>query len=342
MEYGKKEVIGITTQRNGVTLNSQLQVPVSLHIFNRPDSTRKVFEQIRKARPARLFVTADGPRSDRPDDVEKCAQTRSIIDDVDWDCDLTLYFSDTNNGSFKSTSGGITRVFENVDRAIILEDDCIPHETFFRFCSELLDYYEHDERVALIAGNNFLASEDYTEYSYYFSRYTHMWGWATWKRTWDQIDFSMDHWPSFRNMDGLKTCFKRKHEIAYWDAIMQGMYEGRTGPHWDYLLMLSMYMNNTLAVKPAVNLITNTGFGDDATHMPHKTRMHDLEHSEMQFPLRHPPFVCRHPLADDHVESHLFSMGLGEHLQKKIAGLLPAHIFSLLQRTKRSLIGRKR
>jgi len=342
LERGKGKVIEIIRQRNGDILKTQLQVPVSFHIFNRPESTRRVFEQIRKAQPSRLFVTADGPRTDRPDDVEKCAQTRSIIDDIDWDCELTTFFSDTNDGSFRSTSGGITRVFEHVDRAIILEDDCIPHETFFRYCHELLDYYENDTRVALIAGNNFLESENYTSYSYYFSRYTHMWGWATWKRTWDQLDFSMSNWPAFRDMGGLKTCFDKKHEIAYWHDIMQGMYQGERGPHWDYLLILSMYMNNTLAVKPAANLITNTGFDEDATHFSHKTRVHDVQQSEMGFPLRHPPFVCRHPLADDHVECRIFSMGAGEHMQRKVAGLLPERVFSILQSAKRGLIGRKR
>jgi hypothetical protein len=323
-------------------LNTPLQVPVSLHIFNRPDSTRKVFEQIRKARPSRLFVTADGPRAERPEDQEKCAQARSIIDDVDWVCELTTFFSETNNGSFKSTSTGISRVFEQVDRAIVLEDDCIPHETFFHFCNELLDYYENDRRVALIAGNNLLPAGKYTTDSYYFSRYTHMWGWATWRRTWEQIDFSMNNWPAFREMGGLRTCFDRRHEIAYWDDIMQGMYEGRTGPHWDYLLILSMCMNNSLAVKPAVNLITNTGFGDDATHFSYKMRVHDMERGEINFPLRHPPFICRHPRADDHMESRIFSRGTSEYMLRKFASLLPEPVFSVLQNMKRSLIGRKR
>jgi len=312
-------------------------VPISFHIFNRPDSTRKVFDAIRSARPEKLFVTADGPRADVASDTQNCAETRAILDSIDWDCDLVTRFSDENRGSFKSTSEGITSVFQKVDRAIILEDDCIPHPTFFRYCRELLDYYENDERVALIAGNNFLFGEHATPYSYHFSRYTHMWGWATWKRTWDKVDFEMQNWPAFRDTGGLDIYFRRKHEILYWQGIMQGMYEGKTGLHWDYLLILSMFMNHSLAVKPEVNLINNSGFGEGSTHFRNKDLIHDVATKTMEFPLSHPPDIYRHTAADDHVEARVFSRGLTYFLVNRLLRQLPAPVTKLIRTTRRKL-----
>jgi hypothetical protein len=316
---------------------TSFQVPISFHIFNRPDSTRKVFEVIRSCRPRKLFVTADGPRTDVADDEQNCAETRSIIEDVDWDCDLITRFSDKNRGSFKSTSEGISSVFQQVDRAIFLEDDCIPHPTFFRYCRELLDYYDDDERVALITGNNFLFGQHSTPYSYHFSRYTHMWGWATWKRTWEKVDFGMQGWPGFRDAAGLNRHFSRKHEVLYWKNIMQGMYEGRTGLHWDYLLLLSMFMNDSLAVKPGVNLVNNSGFGEAATHFRNKDLIHDVATEAMEFPLEHPPEVCRHTAADDYVETHVFSKGRVHFLASQLLKRLPVPATSLIRATRKKL-----
>ena len=316
---------------------TSLSVPISFHIFNRPDSTRKVFEAIRSVRPEKLFVTADGPRADIASDAQKCSETRAIIDSIDWDCDLVTRFSDENRGSFESTSEGMTRVFQEVDRAIFLEDDCIPHPTFFRYCHELLDYYENDERVALIAGTNFLFGKHATPYSYHFSRYTHMWGWAAWKRTWDKVDLEMQNWPAFRDAGGLNARFRNKHEILYWQGIMQGMYEGKTGPHWDYLLILSMFINNSLAVKPAVNLINNSGFGEESTHFRSKTLMHEVATTAMEFPLSHPPGINRHVAADDYVEARVFSRGWRYLLASQILKRLPAPAAAFIRKTRKKL-----
>jgi len=322
-------------------VSNPYQVPVSFHIFNRPDSTLEVFNQIRKIRPGKLFITADGPRDNAPGDEEKCSRARKIADEVDWDCEVFRNFSEANKGSFKSTSEGISWVFEHVDRAVILEDDCIPNHSFFRFCHELLEYYENDSRISLIAGNNFLRGSYKTEYSYHFSRFSHMWGWATWKRTWEQVDFTMSKWPEFRNMGGLKINFRKKYEIAFWDNLMQGMYEGKRGPHWDYLLMLSMYMNNTLAVKPGVNLVTNVGFDSDATNFEHKSFMHDIKTEEMDFPLNHPPCVYRHVAADDFVQSRVFGGRRSQYIQDRIAQLLPKPVASRLRKIKRAVFSKR-
>ncbi|MBA4056200.1 MAG: nucleotide-diphospho-sugar transferase, partial [Marivirga sp.] len=162
-----------------------LETPVLLLIFNRPDTTRRVFEAIRKARPKRLFVAADGPRQHKPEDADRCAKARKIATDVDWECEVKTFFRDTNVGCGRGPSGGISWFFEHVDEGIILEDDCLPSPLFFRFCAELLERYRDDKRVMEIGGNTFMdeANRD-KEYSYYFSSHNNIWGWATWKRAW--------------------------------------------------------------------------------------------------------------------------------------------------------------
>ncbi|MFM7711944.1 MAG: glycosyltransferase family 2 protein, partial [Microcystis sp.] len=142
-----------------------------------PDTTARVFEAIRQAKPPKLLVVADGPRADRADDIEKCKAARAIIEGVDWDCEVLTNYSDVNLGCKNRVSSGLNWVFDTVEEAIILEDDCVPDPTFFRFCEELLEYYRHDQRIMVISGNNFQFGKKRTGYSYYFSVYTHCWGW---------------------------------------------------------------------------------------------------------------------------------------------------------------------
>jgi hypothetical protein len=146
-----------------------LNVPVLLIIFNRLESTKKVFREIAKAKPRQLFVAADGPRPNHPEDIEKCRLTRAVIDEVDWECDVHKNYSDVNLGCGQRPATGISWVFEHEERAIILEDDCVPHLTFFRFCEELLERFHDDERVMQICGNNFQFGRKRTRYSYFFS-----------------------------------------------------------------------------------------------------------------------------------------------------------------------------
>ena len=287
--------------------NSMFQVPVSLHVFNRPETTKKLFNEIRKIRPKILFITADGPRDNHSNDIKKCEEARSIIKNIDWDCELHTNFSKVNKGSFKSTSEGITWVFEHVDRAIILEDDCIPDSSFFTFCQELLDYYESDTRISIISGNNFQLNKNVTSDSYYFSRYPHIWGWATWKRTWDKVDFSMKDWPEYKKINGLKGEFYKNKEIKYWAGMYQDMYDKKRKLHWDFLLSLSSYMSNTITIIPNVNLVTNIGFGPDARNCKTQSDFHSLNVKEMVFPLQHPRFISRFVFADDFTEEAMFS-----------------------------------
>lgn len=168
-----------------------MSTPIALIIFNRPDLTIRVFSKIARAKPKTLFVIADGPRSDHPGDIKKCAEARSIIESVDWDCTVHKNYSDINLGCGRRLASGISWVFEKVEEAIILEDDCLPHPTFFRFCKELLERYRDDERIMQINGQNFQHKSMRTSYSYLFSYSNNCWGWATWRRAWQHFDMEM-------------------------------------------------------------------------------------------------------------------------------------------------------
>jgi hypothetical protein len=181
-----------------------METPIAFFIFNRPHLTQKVFDAIRQAQPKILLVVADGSRFDRADETELCAQTRAVIKQVDWDCQVLTNFSETNLGCKRRVSSGLNWVFETVEEAIILEDDCLPHPTFFPFCETLLDYYRHDSRIMNISGENFQFGRQRTQDSYYFSRYNHCWGWASWRRAWNNYDVEMQLWSVIKEGTGFK------------------------------------------------------------------------------------------------------------------------------------------
>jgi hypothetical protein len=173
--------------------HSFLETPVVLIIFKRVDATQKVFDIIRQVQPKKLLVIADGARPDKEGEAEKCQQTRAIIDQVDWDCEVLRCFSERNLGCGVRISTGLQWVFEHVEEAIILEDDCLPHPTFFTFCSEMLDRYRDESRVMSVSGCLFARSP--SPESYYFSHYLSCCGWATWRRAWQCFDFNMAKLP---------------------------------------------------------------------------------------------------------------------------------------------------
>jgi tetratricopeptide (TPR) repeat protein len=283
----------------------QLKTPVCLIIFNRPDTTETVLEAIRQAKPPKLLVIADGPRTDRPGEAEKCAAARAIINRVDWDCEVLTNYSDTNLGCRKRVSSGLDWVFDLVEEAIILEDDCLPHPTFFRFCEELLERYRHNEQVMVISGDNFQFGRKRTEYSYYFSRYNHCWGWATWRRAWGHYDNEMKLWPEVRDGNLLGDILQDTQAVSYWSYIFQSVYGGFSS--WAYPWTFSCWIHNGLTILPNVNLVSNIGFGQEATHTTVINTFANLPTEALSFPLQHPPFVIRDAQADDFTEQIMFS-----------------------------------
>lgn len=268
------------------------QVPVIFIIFNRPDTTRQAFETIRAAKPTKLLVIADGPRPGKPDEADKCAATRAIIEEIDWECELHRNFSETNLGCRRRVASGITWAFGLVDKAIILEDDCLPSPSFFRYCAELLDRYEHDDRVMMVSGNNHLFGHADVSESYYFSRYPHCWGWATWRRAWTKYDLEMSHWPELRDRQLFDQYFRSKSEQYYWEAMFQLVYNGKVDT-WDYQWFYTLWANSGVSVTPAQNLVQNIGFHAEATHTHTKwDKVYaSLGADEIDFPLSHPTTV---------------------------------------------------
>jgi hypothetical protein len=242
-----------------------LSTPVAFIIFNRPDTTTKVFETIRQAKPQKLLVVADGSRIDRPDEAEKCAATRAVIDRVDWECEVITNYSDINLGCKHRVSSGIDWVFSQVEEAIILEDDCLPAPSFFQFCQTLLEKYRYDERIMMISGNNFQPENDRVKNSYYFSKYASIWGWATWRRAWKHYDVEMSSWQQFRDKGLLNAVCNDPIEIEYWLKIFNDVSEDFIDT-WDYQWGYTCWQQSGMCIMPSVNLISNIGFRDDATH----------------------------------------------------------------------------
>lgn len=303
----------------------QLNTPVAFAIFKRPETTAKVFEAIRQAKPPKLFVIADGPRSDREGEAEQCAATRAIIDRVDWDCEVFTNYSETNLGCGKRVSSGLDWVFDNVEEAIILEDDCLPHNYFFRFCEELLDKYRDDERVFSISGQNVQFGRQSMEYSYYFSRYSHVWGWASWRRAWQYYDFKMKLWPEIKARNLLRDILADPEAIECWTKLFESMYQGKMDT-WDYQWTFTGWIQSGLSILANVNLISNLGFGNESTNTPGSTsRYSNMPSQALDFPLKHPPFIVRDTQADDFTQKTLYNyLGYLKKLKAKRDKILQA------------------
>lgn len=239
--------------------------PIALLIFNRPDVTRRVFDAIRQVRPRQLFVVGDGAREDRPGERMQVNATRSLVDNVDWPCDVQTCFSDTNLGCKRRVSSGLAWLFGQVEDAIILEDDCLPDPSFFPYCQVLLDRYRDDPRIGAISGDNFQDGIRRTPHSYYFSKYFHCWGWASWRRVWERYDLEMNAWPEFREHLAIESFADSECERWFWNDTFDKQHRGEIDS-WAYPWLFSCWTQNALTVLPSVNLISNIGFSEDATH----------------------------------------------------------------------------
>ena len=297
----------------------QMKTPVVFTIFRRPDTTEKVFEAIRQAKPPLLFVIADAPREGNKEEAKKCAAAKAIIDRIDWECEVKKNYAEVNLGCAKRISSGLNWVFEQVSEAIILEDDCFPDPSFFRYCEELLEYYRCDRRVMSIAGTNFQFGNQVNDYSYYHSCYHDCWGWATWKRAWQYFDLEMKLWSEFSHSDFLQEKLASAKSAKYWSKYFQLTYEGQKDS-WFYRWLFCCWIQSGLAVVPKVNLISNLGFGNDGTHTLSDSPFADMPSSSIEFPLVHPSFVVRNRRADKQNQKNRFDIetDLKIRIQNKI------------------------
>ena len=297
--------------------NYKVKSPVIFIIFNRPDVTQRVFSAIAKARPKKLLVIADGTRTNYPDDKEKCKATRDIIETVNWDCEVIINYSKENMGCKNRVSSGLDWAFKQVEEAIILEDDCLPHPSFFRFCDELLKMYRNESHIAMISGDNFQFEKHVTKHSYYFSKYPHIWGWATWRHSWHNYEPDMKYWTELRHTNWLKNILPTKLSYLYWRHIFDSCFKNKTNS-WAYPWTFSCWKHDKSTILPNVNLISNIGFNEDALHTTKKDKYADMKTSQMNFPLSHPPNLTINQTADNITEKEMFSGTALYRLIKKI------------------------
>lgn len=258
--------------------------PILLIIYNRPDHTRKVMEAIRRLEPRFLYITADGPNKNKPGDDEKCKLTREIALEVEWRSEVKKRFLETNLGCGKGVSSGITWFFEQVEEGIILEDDCIPEDSFFPYCAFLLNHFRNDTNIMHVGGRNNLTEERDIKESVYFSAYNHIWGWATWRRAWNLYDFNMSDLGCVTQTRRLNYYFKNKHIREYWK---QELVELKNNPvdTWDYQWLYTIWKNKGLSVLPSGNLVQNIGFGEGATHTTIDFSSEMASYTDLKFPL---------------------------------------------------------
>jgi len=284
-----------------------MQTPVALIIFNRPAVTERVVREIARARPPKLLVIADGPRAEKSGEAEKCLATRAIIDRVDWDCTVLQNYSDVNLGVGGRPATGIRWVFEQVEEAIILEDDCVPHPTFFRYCDELLEKYRDDERVMHISGDNWHWGNGQRAFSYFFSCYCCSCGWATWRRAFQHYDPDIKLWPVLRNTSWLFDILGDREAVEFWKSKFDLTYAtGMENNGWDWPWLFACWAHRGLSILPSTNLVTNIGFGVDATHTKRTDDQRaNIPTVEMTFPLKHPPYMVRDRAADQLIVEQL-------------------------------------
>ncbi|WP_400191522.1 nucleotide-diphospho-sugar transferase [Hymenobacter sp. B81] len=272
--------------------------PVLLLIFNRPATTRRVLEVLRQARPARLYVAADGPRTSHPTDTANCQAARQLVRElVDWPCELRTLYRATNLNCGLAPATAIDWFFQHEPEGIILEDDCVPAPSFFRFCAEMLARYRHDTRVMHVGGNNFSAEARHPlapgAPSYHFSRQVESWGWATWRRAWQLYDFQLGSYHELRRRGALRGLYSSALETRYRLGKIESVLDLPQPPDvWDYQWHFTVAAHSGLAIVPAVNLVSNIGFGDDGTHtFDFDDEQAAVPTTDLNFPLHHPAFV---------------------------------------------------
>jgi hypothetical protein len=258
--------------------------PVLLLVFNRPDVARRLLNAVSAVRPTQLFIAADGPRPDRPEDEVLCSQTRDVFRQINWPCQVHTLYRETNLGLTTAVISAISWFFDHVAAGIILEDDCLPAPGFFRFAGELLDRYDSDAQLMHISGLNMKPETRFSPNSYFFTPVGHIWGWATWRRAWRLYDVTMAEWPAIRHQFGftappLRRALGRKFASAH---------AGRKAT-WSRAWYFTLLRHSGLAIIPSVNFIRNVGFGPDATHTTgswHPLRL--TESDNMTYPMVHP------------------------------------------------------
>lgn len=308
---------------NAPAMHEPLDTAVALIIFRRPEATARALQAIRAARPARLYLIADGPRPGAPGEAERCAAARAVCERVDWPCAVTRIYAEANMGLRRRVESGLDALFAAEERAIILEDDCVAEPSFFRYCAELLERYAADARVMAVSGDNFQGGRAAGPHSYGFSRYPHCWGWATWRRAWARYDGAMAEWPALREGPWLRELLGDARAARFWRRTFDAVYAGRVSS-WAYRWTYSCWRSGGLTALPAHNLVSNIGVGDEATHTRVASPFAHMATRPLAFPLRHPPAVAADARADARTQRTLFDPSLPARLAWRLRRLAGA------------------
>lgn len=294
-------------------MNSLYKPPVLFLVFNRPEPTFRVFEAIREARPEKLYVAADGPRRTRPGEAESCAQVRRVVERVDWPCQVKTLFREQNVGCRRAVSEAITWFFESEEEGIILEDDCLPSPDFFRFCGEALGTYRSDRRVMHVGGHVLLEAPDKEDL--FFSRLVPIWGWATWRRSWNAFDTEMSRIDELEHLP-LKEWYGSQASNVR--KAIRRIHDNKVDA-WGARWALSVIVNDGLSVLPRSNLISNVGFGKDATHTKVDSHLANLPLGGLSAALARKLDLSTDPAYD---EAYLRIMNRKSNLGKRLVNKL--------------------
>ena len=319
----------------------QITTPVVLIMFNRPELTRLTLAAIGRVKPSKLFVISDGPRASRDEDKDLVKECRGLLSLIDWPCEITKIFASSNMGCRDRIASGLTKVFESVDRAIVIEDDCLPNDSFFYFTQELLERYKDELSVGLISGTAFIDFSDQIPNSYFFSRHPKIWGWATWARVWKSYNSRISNWPELKETSLLRDNLRTRKGAATWRQNFNLVFWKRLDT-WDYQLVLNLWRNNLLSVVPKANLVSNIGFGGEATHtLDPSSPFSALPTQEIEWPLDHPSTISANDQADLLSELRLFQRSWISRSQLALYFFFPKFLRQLIDRIHRGLTQKK-
>jgi len=297
-------------------MSYKVKSPILFLIFNRPKEAKLVFKAIKEVKPAKLYVAADGPRESKNGEAVLCAQSRDIIKEVDWECEVKTLFREDNLGCKIAVSSAITWFFENEPEGIVLEDDCLPSTDFFKFMDEMLVYYRDNPKIAHICGCNFQDGIKRNGFSYYYSNITHVWGWAGWRRVWDKYDVNLSSLDDALEKDFLSELTDSERNKRFLSSCYLEVKKGNIDT-WDFQYSFTNIYNKMHAVIPNSNMISNIGFNKAGTHTVKDSVQANLPFEKLEFPLKHPEVIAVSKEADEYT------------LKKEVPGLLASIINSL-------------
>ena len=305
------------------------KVPILFIIYKNPEITKKVFDKIRELKPEKLYISADGPKSNMISDCIEIIETRKITELVDWDCIVSRRYSDKNMGCKKAVSSAITWLFETEMEGVILEYDCLPDLSFFTFCEQLLEKYRYTEKIFSISGNNFDFITQHNKEisntidSYSFSNLSKIWGWATWKRAWDKFDITMNDFPHFYESQKIKSIIKGRRNQKYWNNKIKDVFEGRNNTTWGFIWLYTLLNNNAFCITPNVNIVSNIGFGSGATHAKDESSRFSNMQTKSINQIIHPQNICADLESDFRFTSFLRKSEIKNEIIVKIKNLIP-------------------